>query len=289
MNAMTLHKREQEIIQHQWNLVRVVIPELADAKLLRPYETDFPEKNNLYKNYCEALRSDLIKGNYRVFRKPDVASSLDGIGKLARTFSDVEAGCMRGTGAFTFSRNTLEGGDFGFDGGRWLYRLTNGFAVISFDLPTETYWVDYEFDRCSMGRGLPTWPRKGNGTEFSRTDVVGMTLIERGARSLVGMEYLEVHGNADGYNRGEYAGALQPVETKSPRPSEVPTKVVIKEGKISIEWGPPSALPEPPEPPDRFLGAFIAPPPWDGIFPELQKEPPGEPMHNEPCLWKLKN
>lgn len=289
LDRKTLQRREQDVINHQWNLVRKAIPELQTATLVRPFESDVPAENALYKNYCEALRADLIQGRYKVFRKPDVASSQAGIGKLAEGFSEVERKCNISPGGFTDSSDTLQG-DWDFEGGRWLYKLTDGFAILSFDLPTQTHHFFYNFNACNSGHGLPTWKRKGESQEYSRTDVVGMTVLERGERTLIGLEYLEVHGNADGYNRNEYNGALQPSEYQA-EPGPVPRGMITIDGKqvipwrggAPIEWDPPP----PPEPPVRFIGAFMAPPPWDSIYPELQQEAPGQPMHNEPCLWKL--
>jgi len=284
LDPQELQRREQHIINYQWNIVKSVLPRLQSATMRRPFSADDSSDDLPYKNYCEALRQDLINGNFKVLRTPDVASSQMGIGGLASGFARVEKECNSKANKFTWARDALEG-DWKFDGGRWLYKLTNGFASISFDLPAETYWLDYDFNRCNSANGLPTYARKGTSAADNRTEVVGMTVIERGVRDLVGLEYIELFGDGeDDHQNAVYGGALYAGEVTASGILTHPTRKP-KNGRTARRSDP-TELPA--RPTSRFIGAFIVPPPWDDLYPELHSDnSPGLPRHNEPCVWKI--
>ena len=278
LSADEIQKQEQAIIDLQWKNVSKAVAALKNAELLKP-RNDWPSghpDDRPYETYCESLRQDLLNGRFEVFRKPDVSSSRDGVGKLVEGFQAVEGGCSK-----RLSQLMLKGYSDGYDGSLWLHRLSDGFGEIWFDLPTSSYGLDYHFHNCHKGNRLPVWQRKGKNLDSNRTDVLGMSVIDRGGGLLVALEYLEVHGFGDGYLRSSYGSVLQPepVWAPSPEPERRGDHAGEKSGRPAVK--------KTGEPYAQFLGASMAPPPWQALYGDEALHDSGFAEPYEPCVWKL--
>jgi len=272
-----VQRREQEIIDRDWRKVHAVLPELQHAQPASMPWDYAPEAT--YKQYCEALRQDLLNGNYKVFRKPDVASEEVGIGRFVEVLDAARSDCVKPDRHD--SQSFLKGQGYS-DGGIWLHKLRDGFAILSFSLSTvkgvsngSTLFFDYTFEDCKKSGGLPEFPRIGFGRGEDRTETLAITVLERGERELVGLEYGVIHGFGDerAYRYGPYGESLEPkvVWTEAPlAPASTPSKNARQKGP----WTP------------RFIAAFVAPPPWRQYASQPSEyDERGE--SRQPCIWKL--
>jgi hypothetical protein len=91
MTLRQIQERERDILDKDWRLVRAVLPELTHAKALSVLDRDLLQGK--HEAVCEALREDLVNGNYGVFRTPEIASARDGFQAYVDGVTKSERGC----------------------------------------------------------------------------------------------------------------------------------------------------------------------------------------------------
>jgi len=292
-----MQQREQDIIAREWRVVRPLLSTLDKSRLDAP-EYGF-SRDNRGKNFCEALQRDLVAGNYAMVRKPEISASEVGTKEFVQAYLDAEKGCpneLRGSDRFVkdFEKapNSIKR--------PWISFIPGGLARWYFDYKGNHLLFTYETDACRNRLEVPNWPRKGTvkfkdppegveqlgTTSRDYTETLAISVVQRRSGEFIALEYIETTGTGDEYQKGPWGGSHLPQMGWTPasdptlassnkslqKKSKHLKKPVLQDNELTT----------------HFLGAFIAPHPWEALFPEEEWSHEGEfGFPNAPCVWQI--
>lgn len=295
-----MQQREQDIIAREWRVVRPLLPTLDKSRLDAP-EYGF-SRDNRGKNFCEALQRDLVAGNYAMVRKPEIAASEVGTKEFVHAYLDAEKDC---TNKFRDSAESLAKAveKTSYNIGRyWISLINGGLVRWYFDYEENHLLFTYETDACRNRLEVPNWPRKGSvkfedpsedfpvigNTTSSRdyTETLAISVVQRLSGEFIALEYIETTGTGDEYQKGPWGGSHLPKMGWTPAPDPTLTSSNKSPQKKSKYLKKP--VPQDNKLTTHFLGAFIAPHPWEALFPEEEWSHQGEfGFPNAPCVWQI--
>jgi hypothetical protein len=264
LGAGQIRRRELEIVQTEWRRVREALSNLSTAELSIP---SGGADEVSHRQYCGALKDDLLAGRVRLISEPDVSSSEVGLRSFSGAWDAMQSECV---GADRYNSNRLlTGGAFTNDGGLWLEKFRGGYAVFAFDLPASAYYFDYRYGACKRGSRLPHFVREGGAKQPNRTETLALAVVSRGENELVALELGAVYGFGDELRHHAYGASLDVSPTWLSDSSSPPKISANSEGR-------------------RFIGAFVLPPPLrPALTQHREYDDRGE--SGEPCVWNFVN
>ena len=180
--------------------------------------------------------------------------------------------------------------------------ITGGIVRWEFNYEDSYLLFYYETDACRNKLDVPNWPRKGTvkfkdppedypvigNTTSSRdyTETLAISVVQRREGEFIALEYIESTGSGDDYSRGPWGGSHIPKMGWTPAP--IPASAATPKSVPKKPRGSKLGMPLDSDSTTHFLGAFIAPQPWEALFPEEHWSHEGEVgFPNAPCVWQI--